>query len=91
VNVQSTDRFQTRRLSELADKIAVLSELNETVLGSVLWPGINSWDVSAASGLRSLKFNVHVSMLLFFSNATTYTEHTSLGSNTHDTHSKMLS
>ena len=29
-------RFQTRRLSELADNTAVLSELNDTVLGSIL-------------------------------------------------------
>jgi len=45
-------RFQTRRLSELADKMAVLSELNATVRGSVLCPGISSCDASTASGFR---------------------------------------
>jgi len=61
-----------RRLSALADKTAVLSELNVTVRGSVLCPGINSCDETAASGLRSPTFNVQVSMLLFFNSATIY-------------------
>jgi len=64
-----------RRLSALADKTAVLSELNVTVRGSVLCPGINSCDETVASGLRSPTFNVQVSMLLFFNRATIYEKH----------------
>ena len=63
-------RFQTLRLSALADKIAVLSELNDTVLGSARCPGMTSCDESVSSGLRSPRSSVHVSILLFFRSAT---------------------